>query len=316
MAEETLKIACIGECMVEFSPTKSGDYQRNFAGDTFNTAVYLKRQFGERLAVYYVSALGCDTASSAIVAQMEVEGVDSQLVQRIEGGRPGLYMIENDAGGERFFSYWRSTSAARSMFKGMDEHQIYDRLAGFDLIYLSGITLAILDQEQRRCLLLALGKLKEKKTIAFDPNYRAALWDNVDVCADAFRQIAAVTSVVLATYDDDLAIWGDASIDKAAQRWMSWGATEVVVKDGAQGCTVFNEKGQWKVPTPRKIIAVDTTGAGDSFAAGYLGARLLGSEEKQAAMMAHQLAGQVIAHAGGVIAAENWRTVEEINSHI
>ena len=158
--------------------------------------------------------------------------------------------------------------------------------------------------------------MKEKKTIAFDPNYRAALWDNVEVCADAFRQIAAVTSVVLATFDDDLAIWGDASIDKAAQRWMNWGASEVVVKDGAEGCTVFNEKDQWKVPTPRKIIAVDTTGAGDSFAAGYLGARLLGSGEKQAALVAHQIAGQVIAHAGGVIAAENWRTVEEINSHI
>lgn len=309
MASENLKIACIGECMIELAPTDKGEYRRNFAGDTFNTAVYFKRQFGERLQVSYISALGCDSLSSAMLEKMQQEGLETDLIRCIEGKNPGLYLIENDPQGERFFSYWRNNSAARSMFKGLTADDIYQMLAPFDVIYLSGISLAILDDEQRKCLLLALSKLKGQCLIAFDPNFRQALWNDREQCINVFKQMGAISSIILSTFDDDLEIWGNSSIDAAARRWLSWGDVELVVKNGAWGCSIFKGKNQCDIAPPMKIAAVDTTGAGDSFSAGYVGAKLMGASVKEAALLGHQVAAQVIQYPGGVIAPENWQVI-------
>jgi len=314
MVMDMFKVACIGECMIEMAPVASNTYKRGFAGDTFNTAVYFKRQFSDKLQVSYISALGQDSLSDATCEKMELEGVDTQLILRVEGGQPGLYLIENDSHGERFFSYWRSVSAARTMFKGMDENAIYDLLKPFQLIYLSGISLAILDAAQRCCLLKALAKLQNRTVIAFDPNYRSALWRDIEECIGVFKKMARISSIVLSTFDDDKAIWGDVSIDTAGQRWRDWGVKEVVIKNGPEGCHVYAEEISSHVPAPETIKPLDTTGAGDSFCAGYLGARLLGNTEMQAALLAHKIAGQVIRHSGGVITQENWHPVTELHS--
>lgn len=82
------KIAVIGECMIELSESKAG-IVRHFGGDTLNTAIYLTRTNPE-LAVSYVTALGTDTMSDAMLTQWQQEGVHTELVQRLEHKLPGL----------------------------------------------------------------------------------------------------------------------------------------------------------------------------------------------------------------------------------
>jgi len=309
MSSSSLKIACIGECMVEFAPSKTQTYKKSFAGDTFNTAVYLKRQFETQLDVSYVSALGCDSLSNDILLKMQLEGIETCMVRRLDGGKPGLYLIENDDNGEREFTYWRDASAARSMFKNFSTNDIYQKLYSYDLIYLSGITLAILDHGQRSILLNALEKLQNKCTIAFDPNYRPALWDDKVQCIEVFKRMAGLSNTLLSTYDDDLSLFGFSDLDTAAQRWLSWGSRVVVMKNGAWGCSVYTADSQVDIAPPAKIKAVDTTGAGDSFCAGFLGAKLLGASVIDAATFGHKVAGQVIQFSGGVIALEHWQSI-------
>ena len=81
-------------------------------------------------------------------------------------------MIENDETGERYFQYWRNDAAAKLMFGGWSVEKIADLLKEFNLVYFSGITLAILDDAQRDNLLAALGSLRGKVKVAFDPNFR------------------------------------------------------------------------------------------------------------------------------------------------
>ncbi len=311
MTIEIHKIACIGECMLELSPAGENLLHQDFAGDTYNTAVYFKRQFGEDVDVSYITALGNDGLSTGMIKQFQAEGIETRSVRIIPNGQPGLYLIENDEKGDRSFQYWRSTSAARSLFKGMDSQDIYNLLQSFDLIYLSGITLAILNEEQRTPLLGALGKLKDKALIAFDPNFRPALWPNIEECRQAFKQIANVSSIVLSTFDDDQAIWGEQEISSAAQRWRKWGVPQVVIKNGEEGCSIFTEHEAIQVPPPKKIAPLDTTGAGDSFCAGYLGAILKGTNLNQAAFLGHQIAAQIIQHPGGVISPSVWSPVKQ-----
>jgi 2-dehydro-3-deoxygluconokinase len=107
-----INACCIGECMVELRAAGEGMLRQGFAGDSYNTAVYLKRSAPE-IAVHYVTATGTDPMSQAMRAAWFAEGIDDDLAFAVPDRRPGLYMIELDAGGERRFHYWRGESAAR-----------------------------------------------------------------------------------------------------------------------------------------------------------------------------------------------------------
>ncbi|MEC8581608.1 MAG: PfkB family carbohydrate kinase, partial [Pseudomonadota bacterium] len=106
----TQTVLAIGECMVEMAPTGDGHYAMGFAGDTFNTAWYLRKLAGDDLNVSYFSAVGDDAASAQMTAFMQDAGVTPEL-RVIPGASVGLYMISLKDG-ERSFSYWRSASAA------------------------------------------------------------------------------------------------------------------------------------------------------------------------------------------------------------
>ena len=127
---------------------RQGEARVGFAGDTLNAAVYLKRSAPE-IAVAYVTALGTDPLSARMLAFFEAEGLETGLVERRADRVPGLYAISVDAKGERSFTYWRDSSAARTLFLPPAE-VTPERLDGFDLVYLSGITVAVLAPEARR----------------------------------------------------------------------------------------------------------------------------------------------------------------------
>ena len=57
----------------------------------------------------------------------------------------------------------------------------------------------------------------------------------------------------------------------------------------------------WDVEAPPAAGVVDTTAAGDSFAAAYLAARLRGAAPAEAARAGHALAGAVVRHPGAII---------------
>lgn len=97
---ETMKIATIGECMIELARDRDGRLMQGYGGDTLNTAVYLAR-LGAK--VDYVTALGDDPYSEGMIQAWQAEGVGTDLVIRAPGRLLGLYVIETDARGERRF---------------------------------------------------------------------------------------------------------------------------------------------------------------------------------------------------------------------
>ena len=313
MPSSSKRVLCIGECMVELSPAGDGLYRQAFAGDSFNTATYLARQFSPGLEISYCTGLGTTGLSLAMLAQFESEGIKTDHVRRMEGENPGLYMIENDASGERYFQYWRGQSAAKKMFAGQTAAEIAEELSEFDALYMSGISLAILDDAQRTVLFdaLALIRGKGETVIAFDPNYRPALWPAEAKAKEVYESIAGLCDIALVTLDDHEALYHDGqSAEEVASLWKNWGASEVVLKHGAANCLIEKDGERWQVAPSATLKPVDTTGAGDSFAAGYLGARLTGDAPDNAAALAHKVAGQVIMHPGGVISKEVWQTIE------
>ncbi len=113
--------------MAELAPLETpGDFRLGFAGDTFNTAWYL-RHLCPDLRVSYLSAEGSDRISEDMLRFMAGAGIDTAHVARHPGHSVGMYMISLDKG-ERSFSYWRNTSAARLL--AGDETALTKAMAG------------------------------------------------------------------------------------------------------------------------------------------------------------------------------------------
>jgi 2-dehydro-3-deoxygluconokinase len=138
--------------------------------------------------VHYVTALGDDDYSDAMVQQWVAEGIATDLIARLEGRLPGLYLIRTDDDGERSFTYYRSAAAARELFLLDPAGALDERLAAFDWLYLSAISVSILDEVSRQRLWAALDRARESGArVAFDTNYRPAGWPDAEVARTAVR---------------------------------------------------------------------------------------------------------------------------------
>jgi len=306
-------IAAIGEVMVELSPFPSADaggrelMALSFAGDTFNTSVYMARL---GLTTDYVTKLGDDPYSQQILARADSENIGTNLIERLPGRSPGLYVIRNTPDGEREFFYWRKEAPARELFSTPESSAaLTEKLSRCDCVYLSGITLAIIGETGRANLLASLKALRAQGvTIAFDSNFRPRLWRDKAEAQAAMIDVMAHTQIALLTLDDEQLLWGDNTIDGCIKRYSNIGIEELVLKRGAEDTVIVQDGKQTRVPVPPVKNIVDTTGAGDTFNAGYLATRLNGGSPVEAAQQGTRCAGVVIRHRGGVIDGEIFRT--------
>lgn len=293
------KAVAIGEAMIEMSGGAARTYRLGFAGDTLNTAYYLRALLGGDWTVGYVTAVGDDLYSRQMVEFIAGAGLDTGAIRTVPGKRAGLYMI-HQADGDRHFTYWRDSSAARLLAD--DAAALEAALAGADLVYFSGITLAILAPEARARLIAAIAKRRAAGArVAFDPNIRPALWADKQGVVEALTRAAEVSTIVLPTHADEVPYFGGADAEATARHYLAAGAEEVVVKNGADPALIVTGADRWQIGAERVATVVDATGAGDSFNGGYLAARLAGASPEDAAKAGHATAAVVIAHHGALV---------------
>jgi len=294
------KIVCIGECMVEMAPcAQAGTFQMGFAGDTMNTAWYLRQLMPASDQVDYLTAVGTDTVSDQMVAFLENAGIGTGRISRIPDRTVGLYMIQL-SDGERSFNYWRGQSAARALAQEAD--QLAAALVGADIAYFSGITFAILPEADRDQFLDVLRDFRaDGGQVAFDPNLRPRLWTDADEMTSAITQAATVSDIVLPSHEDETDWFGDVDPSATVTRYLEGGATTIVVKNGEGPILAWdNDAYHHFDPAPvRKVI--DTTAAGDSFNAGFFASRVAGQSLEQSIRSGADLAAQVIQARGALV---------------
>ena len=296
----TYQIVCIGEPLAEISKGHDG-VRIGYGGDTLNTAIYCARETeGQDVRVHYVTILGEDAASLGALDLMQSEGISTDFVRQDPDRQIGIYAIQNDPDGERHFHYWRDGSAARRLFsepKGPE----FDAVAAADLAYLSGITLAILEQSARDRLFDALAARRDAGgLVAFDPNYRPKLWHDKELARQETERFWTISDIALPTIDDEVALFGKAEADDVIKRLHGYGLTQGALKCGATGPVPLANLGDLPNFAPATRVT-DTTSAGDSFNGGYLAALALGEAEVARLAKAHALAREVVGHQGAIL---------------
>ena len=293
------RFVSIGECMIEMSGGEDRQYRLGYAGDTLNTAWYMRALLGADWSVDYFTALGADKYSSDIKAFLDANHIGTSHIRTVPDRRPGLYMI-HQADGDRHFTYWRDTSAAKLLAD--DKDVLAKAVEGASMVYFSGITLAILAPRARGRLLGAIVRARDNGAkIVFDTNLRPALWTSPRVMASVLTAAASLCDIVLPTHGDEAPLFGDKNVDETADRYLELGVEEVVVKDGAGDALIATANERVRVAPQPGANVVDATGAGDSFNGAYLSARLAGRSLREAAEAAHHVARVVIGQKGALV---------------
>lgn len=295
--DSAVTFQAVGECMVEIVRDGTNAHF-GYSGDTYNAAVYLRRvaqRYGVDVDVRYLSAVGDDAESGLMRDQWRAEGISDDAVV-VPGRSLGLYLIHVDADGERSFSYWRSESAAASMFTETDW---VHRVSGA-MVYLSGITLQLMSEPARTALIARLRDLRAHGTrVVFDSNYRQTGWSSKGTALEAMTEVLALTDIALVTFEDEQELSGCIDVHACVARLRALGVDEIVVKDGANGAWIWTSALELVETVP--VDATDTTAAGDSFNGGYLAARLAGMSLREAAEVGNAVAGAVVVRPGAIV---------------
>ena len=285
----------MGEVMIELiaAPTTA---KLSVAGDSYNTAVYLKRLLNKGETVSYITALGDDGFSARITDDMARHEIDPSYVEIREGAMPGLYAIETDAEGERAFSYWRDSAAVRSLFQPPCQVEL-PCLLDFDLLFLTGISIAVLPSDTRKALLVQIDAFRANGGfVAFDSNYRPRLWADERTARRVTAEFWARADICLPSLDDEMALFGQDETAVYARFRARLGA----MKRGGLGPRGLSGVASDAVFAPAPVV-VDTTAAGDSFNAGFLSVIINGGSIDEAMMAGHNLAMQVVQKAGAIL---------------
>ena len=234
-----------------------------------------------------------------MIAGWAAEGVGTEQVARVPGRVPGLYIIQTDARGERSFLYWRDSAPARALFDSPETSDIVDILPSYDLLYFSGITLSLYGDTGRARFFDVLHRAGQQgRRIAFDTNFRPRGWPDRALAQTAYRAAFDRADIILASTEDLELLFGAGGLQELLSHRSS---TELVLKLATPACRVISADHDEEVHSEPVADVVDTTAAGDSFAAAYIAARLSGAVPREAAYTGHRLAGAVVRHPGAII---------------
>ena len=292
----------IGECMMELNIQPDNSYVKSFSGDSYNCAVYAKR-WQPILNVSYLTAVGTDDISEEMLKQWASEDIDYSLVMKIENAQPGIYIISTDTVGERSFSYWRKNSAATQLMQALVNMGGVEEIPFFNYVYFSGISLAILSDSDKESLLALIQRLRfQGAKIAFDPNYRASLWESEEHAKYWLENAYQCCDIALPGLDEHSLLFKQNTPQEIREQLQTFGVRESVVKCGEQGICCYGGNDSFThLPFMPAEHQLDSTAAGDSFAGTYLASRIVGQSRAESLNNAANIARFVVQHKGAIV---------------
>lgn len=273
----SIDVVTFGEAMMLLVADQPGPLERaqafvkRTAGAETNAAIGLARL---GLQVAWCSRLGTDSMGRYLLQSMEAEGIDCSHVVCDATQRTG-FMIKGrvEGGGDPEVEYHRKGSAA-SLFQPEEIDAPW--LVEARHLHATGVFAAL----SGNCLETTIASMeamrKHGKTISFDPNLRPSLWVSEQFMRETLNSLAFHADWVMPGIEEGKLLTGQDSPEGIARFYLDAGVSLVVVKLGADGAYFATEKASAYVPGFSVGKVIDTVGAGDGFAAGFISGMLEG----------------------------------------
>ena len=252
-------------------------------GAAGNVAAWLTRTDARSTIVCHV---GDDPAGGAIVADFDVLGVEhGDLV--IPGQASGVVIVLVDSLGERTMFPEKGANSSLTISD-------LPELSKFQAVYISGY--ALLNPLSRPGVLAMIERIKaDNITIYFDP---ASVGTMKDVSDNEMHQWFSLMNVLLLNEEESIYLTGSVDIERALDYLLDYSEV-VVIKRGSMGA-IAKTRGFDSISVSAVAATVtDTTGAGDSFAAGFIATYAKTHDLTAALTSGTQLAAACVAIVGG-----------------
>lgn len=222
-----MRFVSVGECVVELTGGRRGGYQFGLAGQVRDMAILMRGRLGPEWSVDLFTALGDDHHSQLIIDGLRGQRIGIGSILKIAGRNVGLVMREGSE--SKTIASWRGQAAARWMADDVD--LLARAFDGADVIFVSGAAFAILMPRGRGRLLKALHRARLAGTrIALAPHEWPELWTSLRVMGSAVNSISMVADIILTNLAAETSLYGDATPDAVAARYVEWGATEIFIR--------------------------------------------------------------------------------------
>nr|WP_300312163.1 sugar kinase [Halomonas sp.] len=281
------EILSFGEAMALFVADEPGDlaavesFSRGIAGADTNVAIGLSRL---GFHVGWLSRVGNDSFGRYLRAKLEAEALDCHHLIIDPDHATGLVFKERALdGADPKVEYLRKNSAA-SHLSAADAANI--DFSALRHLHATGIPPAV----SASCRELSWHLLKTARqhdaSVSFDPNLRPSLWSSEQEMRDTLNAMAAHANWVLPGLAEGRLLTGQQSAHDIAGFYLDQGAEAVVIKLGPEGSyyrgILAGHEEEFTVAGVPVQEVVDTVGAGDAFAVGFVSAILDGLSPRQA----------------------------------
>ncbi|MCC6065327.1 MAG: sugar kinase [Thermofilum sp.] len=269
-----VEVVCAGEILVDVIPREVGPYREgtllevHFGGAPANVAVGVAR-LGRRSA--FVGSVGKDPFGDMLAEYLASEGVYTGWLAR-KDARTSLAFVVAKPQGERDFFFYRPPWVATADAMLEDGDVDWEAVRKVKVVHVSGVALS---QPPLRDTVLKLMEVARSAGahVSLDPNYRADIWlGGVERARLEFKNALQRSTVVMLGYDEMEPLLGTSDYREAAEKLLSMAPhlEYAAVRLGSRGAYVATRRGERVLVEAFKVPVVDTTGAGDAWAAGFI----------------------------------------------
>jgi sugar/nucleoside kinase (ribokinase family) len=264
-----LEIIAIGEALCEVMRTRVDDpldRPSEFVGPFPSGAPAIFADQAARLGhrVGFVGAVGDDDFGSCLLGRLQSDGLDIAHCPRVPDRATGVAFVTYFSSGDRRFLYHIAHAAAGRM---PDLDRAYFDGVGF--LHICGSSLSVSEEMRRKCYQAVELTRAAGGRVSFDPNLRPELLGGEEALRRICAPVLSASHIVLPSGDEAQLLSGKTGAEAACRALLDLGPEIIALKRGAEGCTIYTPDDAVVAPA-FQVQAVDPTGAGDCFDAGFV----------------------------------------------
>ncbi len=309
--EKTLDVMCLGAAVVDIPlrPVSRDIFDiesypideiaMTVGGDAMNEATIISR-LGFKTGL--MACVGDDAAGQFILRSCEKDNIDVEGVKIDPAINTSMNIGLVTADGERTFI----TNRNGSLWKENIEHVNFEKMTQAKILSLASIfNCPLLDG---KTLVTIFKKAKEAGMTITADMIMPRLGETLDDITEALSYV----DYFFPNFDEACLLTGEKEEEKVADKLYNCGVKNVVMKIGKRGCYIRNKDGAMVVPAAKGITAIDTIGAGDNFASGFISAILEGKDLRDCGIQANCTAAISVQHSGATSGVQNRQMLDDM----
>jgi 2-dehydro-3-deoxygluconokinase len=221
--------------------------------------------------VRWTGRVGNDAIGDLIERSLRAAGVEIRAIR--DPHFTGLMIRHQRTSMSVHVDYHRQGSAGSHL---RADDGLAREIRSTDVLHLTGITAALSATAREACAAAVQDAHSAGAAVSLDVNFRRKLWSAAEA-RPVLAELAASSDIVFAGIEEAQILLGSTESNPRvlADHLAQMGPAEVVIKEGARGCTALIGGEHLSEPAV-PVTPVDPVGAGDAFVAGYLAERLRG----------------------------------------